>query len=60
LTDPDHKSNGKGEGEMPAFRVFRIENDTWVETDPVTGEDEPVDRQDIIDDLDIEDEEGES
>ncbi|OYE01430.1 hypothetical protein [Nostoc sp. 'Peltigera membranacea cyanobiont' 232] len=56
MTDPDHKGNGKGEGEMPAFRVFNFERNTWVETDPVTGEKEPIDKQDIVDDLDIDDE----
>lgn len=60
MTDPSYKGNGEGEGEMPAFRVFQFEDDHWVETNPVTGEKEQVDRQDIIDDLDIDDEEGES
>jgi hypothetical protein len=62
LTDPSYKGNGKGEGEMPAFRLFEHENGQWVETDPVTGEKEPIDKQDILDDMDIDDddEEGES
>ena len=61
MTDPDYKGNGKGEGWMPVFRIFRFlfNRNTWVESNPVTGEDEPIDRQDVIDDLDInESEEG--
>lgn len=60
MTDPSYKGNGEGEGEMPAFRIFQFEDGVWVDTDPITGEKEQIDRQDIIDDLDIDDEEGES
>lgn len=59
MTDPDYKSNGKGEGEIPVFRVFKFDQG-WDETDPATGEDIPVDREDIISDLDIDEEEDES
>lgn len=61
MTDPSHKANGKDEAEMPAIQLFQFEDDQWVRENPITGEKETVDRQDIIDDLDInEDEEGES
>jgi hypothetical protein len=60
LTDPSHKANGKEEAEMPAIRLFQHEGNKWVEQDPVTGEKEQVNRQDIIDDLDIDEEESES
>jgi hypothetical protein len=60
LTDPSHKANGKDEAEMPAIRLFQLDDDKWIEINPVTGDKEEVDRQDIIDDLDINDEESES
>ncbi|WDD36109.1 hypothetical protein PQG02_32435 (plasmid) [Nostoc sp. UHCC 0926] len=53
MTDPSHKANGKDEAEMPAIRLFQHEDNNWVETNPVTGEKEIVDREDILDDLDI-------
>jgi hypothetical protein len=60
LTDPSYKGNGEGEGEMPVFRIFQFDEDHWVEIDPVTGEKEEIDIQDIMDDLDIGEEEGEN
>ena len=53
MTDPSHKANGKDEAEMPAIRLFRHEDNNWVETNPVTTEKEIVDKEDILDDLDI-------
>ncbi|MEH2201225.1 hypothetical protein [Nostoc sp.] len=58
--DPSHKANGKDEAEMPAIRLFQYEDNKWVEEDPSTGAKEEINRQDVIDDLDIDDEESES
>ena len=40
---------------MPLFRIFRFlfKRRTWVELDPVSGQETPIDREDILDDLDI-------
>lgn len=53
MTDPDRKGNGKGEGWMPIFRIFRFLFGAWFESDPNTRSDTPADRRDIISDLDI-------
>jgi hypothetical protein len=53
LTDPSHKANGKDEAEMPAIRLFERKDDNWIDTNPVTGEKEIVDEQEILDSLDI-------
>ncbi len=53
LTDPNYKGNGKGQGWMPVFRIFRFLFGSWFESDPRTKRDIPAERRDIIDDLDI-------
>jgi hypothetical protein len=55
LKDPNQSRNGRGAGWMPVFRIFQFQfqQRTWVEIDPVSGEETPVDREDILDDLDI-------
>lgn len=49
------QGNGKSEGWMPVFRIFRFlfRRRTWIELDPVSGQETPIDREDILDDLDI-------
>lgn len=61
LTDPNYRGNGRGEGWMPLLRIFRFlfRRRTWVETDPVTGQETPIDREDVINDLDIKDDDEE-
>ncbi|MUG98605.1 hypothetical protein F7734_42465 [Scytonema sp. UIC 10036] len=55
MTDPNQRRNGRGEGWMPVFRIFQFQfkQRIWVEIDPVSGQETPVDREDILDDLDI-------
>lgn len=42
---------------MQLFRIFRFlfMRRTWIELDPVSGQETPIDREDVIDDLDIRD-----
>lgn len=57
MTDPQQRRNGKGEGWMPVFRIFRFlfKQRIWVEIDPVSGQETPIDREDVVDDLDLRD-----
>lgn len=41
---------------MPAIRLFERKDDNWIDTNPVTGEKEIVDEQEILDSLDIKEE----
>lgn len=62
MSDPSHKGNGQDAGEIPAFQLFNYsqKDETWVEVDPVTGDNTPIEKEEIIDRLDIDDEEEES
>ncbi|MFN6560022.1 MAG: hypothetical protein RMY28_009460 [Nostoc sp. ChiSLP01] len=52
MTDPSHASNGKDAAEMPGIREFQYEDNRWVETNPQTGDKDPIDKEDIVDDPD--------